>query len=125
MVNLSGYPEWIFFGISVFGLLYLRYTEPDTIRPFKTDIYTSSLFVLVCIFLTILPFIPPSHPREDIPYYLYPLIGILWILVCIPWWYFALVYSKPAIKLSRTLSQERLATAHTSTSVFELPVIKS
>jgi amino acid transporter len=109
LINLSGYPEWIFFGISVYGLIYLRNTKPDLPRPFKTNIISSWIFVIVSALITIIPFIPPSKPTiQDIPYYLYPLIGILLILVFIPWWYFALEYNRPDITLNRSLSQDHL-----------------
>lgn len=94
LINLSGYPEWIFYGITIVGLMYLRYTEPDTIRPFKSYWVSNILFLIVCIFLTVLPFVPPTNTPQAsaIPFWLYPTIGWICMLGTVPWWYVA-VYS--------------------------------
>ena len=106
--------------------MYLRKTEPETVRPFKTDLISSSIFIFVCILLTVFPFIPPSKENtDDIPYYAYPLVGILLIVLCIPWWYYALIYRNANITLTRTISQDRLTECtNQNSNQIELPVIK-
>ncbi|RUS19836.1 amino acid/polyamine transporter I [Endogone sp. FLAS-F59071] len=93
MTDLVGYPSWIFYGISVFGLIYLRFKEPNTLRPFKAFIPGSVLFILTSVFLAVFPFVPPSpYPaHEDIPFYLYAVLGVLFIIIGIPVWYFQVV----------------------------------
>ena len=73
----------------------MRFTRPNESRPFKSLWITNLLFILVCIFLAIFPFVPPRTPRESsIPYYLSALLGVLWILLTIPWWYYQVVVQR-------------------------------
>lgn len=89
LIALSVYPAWCFYALTVIGLLYLRFKEPDTLRPFKSFWITNVIFVCVCIFIIFFPFVPPDElPTNGIPYYLHALIGLSWILLCIPIWYF-------------------------------------
>lgn len=88
LIDVSAYPSWFFYAMTVTGLLYLRYTEPDTKRPFKSPYLTNVFFVAVCVFVVVVPFVPPEElPTTGIPYYLHALIGITIMLFCIPGWY--------------------------------------
>jgi amino acid transporter len=87
LVELSCYPKWIFYGLSVGGLLYLRFVKPNISRPFKSFWISNLLFIAVAIFLTVFPFVPPAQPDSSgIPYYLYAVLGAGFIILCIPWW---------------------------------------
>ena len=78
----------MFYGATVVGLLYLRFTRPETVRPLKSSWITNILFLAVCLFITVIPFVPPKEYTSSIPYYLHSLIGIGFVLLCVPWWYF-------------------------------------
>lgn len=49
--------ESFFVTLSVSGLLYLRWKQPDLPRPIKVHISIPIVFVLICIFLLILPLV--------------------------------------------------------------------
>jgi amino acid transporter len=111
LIDLAGYPEWIFYGISVVGLLYLRFTEPNTPRPFKSYWIPNLIFIAVCIFLTVFPFVPPKNYQSlEIPYWLYPTIGVAWVLLCIPWWYVQVIVLKgPEKSINAQISMEEIS----------------
>jgi len=94
LIDLSSYPTWVFYGLSVIGLLKLRFTEPDTERPFRCWTVLSVFFVLVAIFLSVFPFIPPTVHSGSIPYWLAPLCGLLFIVISVPCWYIQVVVRK-------------------------------
>ncbi|ORY04155.1 amino acid transporter [Basidiobolus meristosporus CBS 931.73] len=88
LIDMTGYPAWIFYGLSMIGLIYLRKKEPQLPRPFRTSIIFCLLFVLVSFFLMVFPFLPPANYSGTIPYYMSPLLSVVFILLCIPlWWY--------------------------------------
>ena len=84
LVDLVGYPTWVFYGLSVVGLLILRKTRPDLNRPFKVWIPVAILFIATSIFLSIFPFM--YRHEEHFPYYLPPLFGVIFIISGIPVW---------------------------------------
>jgi amino acid transporter len=76
LVILSSYPQWIFYGLSILGLLVMRYTHPNAKRPIKSSIAGNVFFITCCILLTIIPFFPPENPPSyDAPYWLIPTLG--------------------------------------------------
>ncbi|ORY02159.1 amino acid transporter [Basidiobolus meristosporus CBS 931.73] len=88
LIDMTGYPAWIFYGLSMVGLIYLRKKEPNLTRPFRTSIIFSVLFILVSVFLMVFPFLPPSNHTGTIPYYMSPLLSVVFIVLCVPvWWY--------------------------------------
>ena len=53
LINYAAFVETLFITISVFGLLYLRYTKPDAHRPIRVSficVLLSPAFALVCNF---------------------------------------------------------------------------
>ena len=87
LVDLVGYPSWIFYGLSVVGLLWMRKTMPDKKRPFKVSIFAALFFICVAIFLSIFPFFPPSNPTSALPYYLSALLGLVITVLPVPMWW--------------------------------------
>lgn len=47
--------ESFFVTLSVSGLLYLRYKQPNITRPIKVNIAVPIVFVVICVFLLIMP----------------------------------------------------------------------
>lgn len=47
--------ESFFVTLSVSGLLYLRYKQPNITRPIKVHLAIPIIFVVICVFLLILP----------------------------------------------------------------------
>ena len=65
----------------------MRFTKPDVNRPMKSPWITNIFFLIVCVFIVVIPFVPPAEHESSIPYYLHALIGFGFVLLCIPWWY--------------------------------------
>ncbi|XP_075231240.1 solute carrier family 7 member genderblind [Lycorma delicatula] len=55
LITYSSFVESFFIMLSVSGLLWLRYKKPDMHRPIKVSIWIPVLFVIICIFLVVLP----------------------------------------------------------------------
>jgi amino acid transporter len=98
LIDMVGYPQAIVYGTTIFGLLWLRRTEPDKERPVRVWWPLAAFFVLCSIYVAIFPFIPPSEQLStNIPYYLSPLLGALLMLLGLPLWYIMLPH-KGSIK---------------------------
>ena len=95
LIDLSTYPEWIFYGLSVLGLIVLSYTRKDIPRTVRAPLLGNIFFVLFCAGITIMPFVPPQVIQPDeIPYFVVPVAGCGVILLCCVWWYFQIVVYK-------------------------------
>ncbi|KAF3837839.1 hypothetical protein F7725_009607 [Dissostichus mawsoni] len=53
-VELHEFLRWLFIGVVVLGLIYLRYTKPDLPRPFKVPLFIPVVFCLTCFFMVFL-----------------------------------------------------------------------
>ncbi|CAH0554028.1 unnamed protein product [Brassicogethes aeneus] len=101
--------ESAFVMLSVAGLLYLRYTQPDLPRPIKVNIFFPIAFVAICLFLIVLPIL-------DTPLALCG--GALCTLSGIPFYYFGIhVKQKPKwfqnfMRSLTVFSQKIFASAH-------------
>ncbi|XP_034454688.1 cystine/glutamate transporter isoform X2 [Hippoglossus hippoglossus] len=54
LLNFMSFLRWLFIGVVVLGLIYLRYTKPDLPRPFKVPIFIPVVFCLACFFMVFL-----------------------------------------------------------------------
>jgi len=85
LINYLAFVEALGWTACVFGLLLLRYKEPNLRRPIKVNLALPILFFLICIFLTILPIF--LSPASEIG------VAVLIILSGIPI-YFIFIYWK-------------------------------
>ncbi|RKP07182.1 amino acid permease-domain-containing protein [Thamnocephalis sphaerospora] len=98
LVDLTGYPSNVFFGLSVLGLLLARRAEPDKPRPFRVWRPVAYFFLCVALFLCVFPWLPPmgtappSSPTKP-AHYLAPLFGTLLALSGVPVWYVTVVHN--------------------------------
>ncbi|CAM9325024.1 unnamed protein product, partial [Lampetra planeri] len=51
LLNLMSFLRWLFIGVVVLGLIYLRFTKPDLPRPFKVPIFIPMVFCLTCFLM--------------------------------------------------------------------------
>uniref|UniRef100_A0A8D3BW53 Cystine/glutamate transporter n=1 Tax=Scophthalmus maximus TaxID=52904 RepID=A0A8D3BW53_SCOMX len=54
LLNFMSFLRWLFIGVVVLGLIYLRYTKPDLPRPFKVPLFIPVVFCLACFFMVFL-----------------------------------------------------------------------
>ncbi|ORY01104.1 amino acid transporter, partial [Basidiobolus meristosporus CBS 931.73] len=95
LIGFVQYPTWFFYGMSVFGCLLLRRSQPHhPKRSFKASKVLAIPFIATCIFLTIFPFFPPavSKPHTAYPYWLSPTMGLLVIIISTLMWYLRMIW---------------------------------
>ncbi|KAM9850140.1 cystine/glutamate transporter [Aulostomus maculatus] len=51
LLNFMSFLRWLFIGVVVLGLIYLRYTQPDLPRTFKVPIFIPVVFCLTSFFM--------------------------------------------------------------------------
>ncbi|KAM9086253.1 cystine/glutamate transporter [Megaptera novaeangliae] len=54
LLNFLSFARWLFIGLAVAGLIYLRYKHPDMHRPFKVPLFIPALFSFTCLFMVAL-----------------------------------------------------------------------
>ena len=86
LVDMVGYPTWVFYGLSVVGLIMMRYSHAHLARPIKAWIPVAVFFILASVFLSIFPFVPKES--HEFPYYMPSLVGVVFILSGVPIWWF-------------------------------------
>ncbi|KAF9161137.1 hypothetical protein DFQ26_004823 [Actinomortierella ambigua] len=63
LVNFFSVAAWLFYLLSILGLLYLRYHEPSLKRPFRVWTVVPILFSFLGLFLFLMPFV--RAPKES------------------------------------------------------------
>ncbi|XP_033890439.2 cystine/glutamate transporter-like [Acipenser ruthenus] len=54
LLNFLSFVRWLFIGLVVVGLIYLRYKRPEMPRPFKVPLFIPALFSFTCLFMVAL-----------------------------------------------------------------------
>ncbi|KAJ8015625.1 hypothetical protein DPEC_G00028050 [Dallia pectoralis] len=54
LLNFMSFLRWLFIGVAVVGLMYMRYTRPDLPRPFKVPLIVPAIFSFTCFFMVFL-----------------------------------------------------------------------
>ncbi|KAK3578987.1 hypothetical protein CHS0354_034783 [Potamilus streckersoni] len=75
LINYTSFVASGFIGVSIAGMLYLRYSRPTMERPIKVNIVLPVFFMIICLFLVIMPL--TSSPMECF-------IGIIMVITGIP-----------------------------------------
>ena len=55
LINFTSFVESLFITLSVFGVLYLRWKEPELERPIRVNLVFPVLFFFICGFLVVMP----------------------------------------------------------------------
>jgi len=113
LIDYAAFVESMFILVTILGLLYLRYTQPDMPRPIRVSLGIPILFLLICTFLVFLPLY--VRPWEVGMGLLITAAGVPVYLVCIRWrdkprWFqqglYNLGYSSQKIFLGLTEEKE-------------------
>ncbi|EDM07620.1 solute carrier family 7 (cationic amino acid transporter, y+ system), member 9, isoform CRA_a [Rattus norvegicus] len=98
LVNYFSFAAWLFYGMTILGLVVMRFTRKDLERPIKVPIFIPIIVILVSVFLILAPII--SSPAWE---YLYCVLFILSGLI----FYFLFVHYKFrwAQKISRPITK--------------------
>ncbi|XP_014834922.1 PREDICTED: cystine/glutamate transporter-like [Poecilia mexicana] len=86
LLNFMSFLRWLFIGVVVLGLIYLRYTKPDLPRPFKVPLFIPVVFCLTCFFMVFLSLY--SDPFNTG-------VGFAMSLTGIPAYYIFIYFSRP------------------------------
>lgn len=90
ILDLEGYPGSVINFLVVAGLFYLRFSEPDTPRPFKVWWPIAAFYMLGQAFQLVAPFLRPPGGKGDtppLPYWLYCVVGIVILLASVVYWF--------------------------------------
>ncbi|KAH8887867.1 high affinity methionine permease [Thozetella sp. PMI_491] len=88
IIDVEGYPSSVLALLVVIGLFILRWQQPDAPRPFKVWYPLAFFFMVGQCFLLVAPFLYPPGGKGDtnLPYWLYPIIGIGALLLGVVYW---------------------------------------
>ncbi|KAJ2971829.1 hypothetical protein NQ176_g7506 [Zarea fungicola] len=90
ILDLEGYPASVINFLVVAGLLWLRFTEPETPRPFKVWLPVAVFYMVGQAFQLVAPFLRPPGGKGDtppLPYWLYCVVGIAVLVVSVFYWF--------------------------------------
>uniref|UniRef100_A0A668S2S9 Cystine/glutamate transporter n=1 Tax=Oreochromis aureus TaxID=47969 RepID=A0A668S2S9_OREAU len=105
LLNFMSFLRWLFIGVVVLGLIYLRYTKPDLPRPFKVPLFFPVVFCITCFFMVFLSLY--SDPVNTG-------IGFAISLTGIPAYYIFIYFNHRPKWLQRTLGNTSLTVTHRS-----------
>uniref|UniRef100_A0A3B4ESA8 Cystine/glutamate transporter n=1 Tax=Pundamilia nyererei TaxID=303518 RepID=A0A3B4ESA8_9CICH len=100
LLNFMSFLRWLFIGVVVLGLIYLRYTKPDLPRPFKVPLFFPVVFCITCFFMVFLSLY--SDPVNTG-------IGFAISLTGIPAYYIFIYFNHRPKWLQRTLGNTSLS----------------
>ncbi|KAJ2832268.1 hypothetical protein FBU31_002113 [Coemansia sp. 'formosensis'] len=92
LVDLVQEGMWYFYALTAFGVILLRRRLPHyPLRRFRSSLVLSFLFAALSLLLGVLQFYPPAEipgkPKPELPYYLAPLLGVIFMVLCVIPWY--------------------------------------
>ncbi|XP_006977662.1 cystine/glutamate transporter [Peromyscus maniculatus bairdii] len=85
LLNFLSFARWLFMGLVVAGLIYLRYKRPDMHRPFKVPLFIPALFSFTCLFMVVLSLYSDPFSTG---------VGFLITLTGVPAYYLFIVWDK-------------------------------
>ncbi|XP_014666876.1 PREDICTED: large neutral amino acids transporter small subunit 1-like [Priapulus caudatus] len=62
LISFFSFGMWLWVAVSIIGMLYLRWKEPDWERPIKLNIVIPVIFTLCCVFIVVLAFVEDPEP---------------------------------------------------------------
>ncbi|KAJ2743773.1 hypothetical protein GGI20_003496 [Coemansia sp. BCRC 34301] len=92
LVDLVQEGMWYFYALTAFGVILLRRRLPNyPLRRFHSSLILSFLFATLSFALGLLQFYPPAEipgkPKPSLPYYLAPMLGVIFMALCVIPWY--------------------------------------
>ena len=113
MIVLSGYSAWMFYTVTVLGMIRLRFTMPNLERPFRAWLVFPVLFLLAAFFVTgwswVPPFIPADRITQDgLPYFIPYLIGSALMWLTVPLWVLVVIFGKGTEKSMYGLEKKEI-----------------
>ncbi|GAB5570501.1 Y+L amino acid transporter 1 [Prionailurus iriomotensis] len=85
LLNFLSFARWLFIGLAVAGLIYLRYKRPEMHRPFKVPLFIPALFSFTCLFMVALSLYSDPFSTG---------IGFIITLTGVPAYYLFIIWDK-------------------------------
>ncbi|XP_037577335.2 LOW QUALITY PROTEIN: large neutral amino acids transporter small subunit 2-like [Dermacentor silvarum] len=95
LINYLSFNQWLWVGVSILGMLWLRYKRPNMHRPIKVPLIFPVVFLAMCTFLTFMPLY--ASPTETG-------MGLVILVTGIPAYYIFVIWS-PKNKVIRKFSE--------------------
>lgn len=113
IIDMYTYPGTIINIFVALGLLYLHWNSvaenwTTTAGLYKSPIIVTVVFLLLQVFMTFFPFVPPPQQTGALPYYAVPVLGWLVIVFGVVYWWFWRRTDRPGL-LSIKIKQQELA----------------
>ena len=87
LINYMSFIQWLSVGMSIVGMLYMRYTKPHLPRPIRMPLVIPIVFLVCVLFLLVLPLYAEPYDTG---------MGILMLCTGVPVYYIGIVWeSKP------------------------------
>uniref|UniRef100_A0A667WL16 Solute carrier family 7 member 11 n=1 Tax=Myripristis murdjan TaxID=586833 RepID=A0A667WL16_9TELE len=111
LLNFMSFLRWLFIGVAVLGLIYLRYTQPDLPRPFKVSVFVPliipAVFCLTCFLMVFMSLY--SDPVNTG-------IGFAISLTGIPAYYIFIVFDRRPKWIQKAIGTSHCAQQHNQDS---------
>ncbi|KAJ2646177.1 hypothetical protein IWW40_005603 [Coemansia sp. RSA 1250] len=91
LIDIGGYPLWLFYGLAVVGLLVMRRTHRGLQRPFKAWHVANAVTLACAVFMCVVPFVRPEGGTGRIPYWAAPVAALAFMAVSCAFWYVQVV----------------------------------
>ncbi|KAJ2701127.1 hypothetical protein FB645_004748 [Coemansia sp. IMI 203386] len=92
LIDVGGYPFWVFSGLAVIGLVRMRSTHRGLTRPFRAWMPVNVVSIAAAVFMCVVPFVKPSDAESmKVPYWVAPVTGVVFIAVSCGLWYVKMV----------------------------------
>ncbi|XP_053259322.1 cystine/glutamate transporter [Podarcis raffonei] len=99
LLNFLSFARWLFIGLAVAGMIYLRYKRPEMPRPFKVPLFIPALFSFTCLFMVALSlYADPVNTG----------IGFAITLTGVPAYYLFIIWDKKPTWFRRLLDKTTL-----------------
>ncbi|KAJ1720633.1 hypothetical protein LPJ53_004762 [Coemansia erecta] len=92
LIDMGGYPFWLFSGLAIAGLLRMRRTHGELLRPFRAWMPANCLSLAAAVFMCAVPFVRPG--KDDgaaqegaAPYWAAPVVGVAFVAASCCLWY--------------------------------------
>ncbi|KAF1955073.1 amino acid transporter [Byssothecium circinans] len=121
VVELRSYPDSVFLFLMVVGIYSLRYRRKKAgLPPATFQAWHSALIIsaLICLFIIIMPWVPPDSNDSSIWYALYCAVGIA-LMVAMVLYYYLWIKVLPAIK-GQTIRAETLVSSQDGSVTHQL-----
>ena len=102
LLNYFSFTAWIFYGLTVLGVIVMRFTQPDRDRPIRVPLVIPIIFVAISSYLVVAPLID-NFEWEYVGAVLFILLGLLVYYLPVVHFKYKFTFMNPVISLVQCL----------------------